>query len=749
MIDYKMKICSLAILCIIAGGCEKNGPAGDVNHEEPESGLPENVFNEAVTRYFTETTQTYIKVSSDIPVDYIPDEGDVIVCLATENTPYGYLGRITGIESASEGYVWHTERAALTDAFESLHIDESVDAMENVKEMVDETGKRYDFEFVDNSVWDEINPVDSGEDDNPDEELETKAGVGGYADATIRLPLDDIEVGGGILSGSIYISARIDLAIDISDWKLKYTNLEVTPRVGMDMEFRADISVGENITLFEHSFPLGVITVGYVVLCPELHVELSAGFDGEIKVEASMKNEFMNMTYFVEYDDGKWDNGYRNQTIAEGNRCRAASLEMSGEVYTEATGGLTVGLYSADMIGISLNAVGRHSIKGEYSLSDKDLFKTNSKVGIERTLHGELTFYTDFLGEAADIEKTVETGNLLLGVTPVNLFPQVFDFAAEIKDKTIGVTSNWDTDDNLLSGEYGIVLLDANHQPVEFSKLGSIAEPELKKVARNGGNTSFEIDKAGNYIVAPYVEHKGIQYFGEEVEVKSDVVNPWRVYDKLLKSCDYGNDLRHEFTYDEHGRLMQVVETDFEDNRQVVVNFLYDGNILTITDEPADYDYGINITITMDENGHLLNHSNSEEFGYDLGDSYPMEYNAEGYLKNSFWDRSHPENIWKDGNLISGTTLAMYDDIYTYTDKENKVNMYFYNPEILIIGGGFKGHMSRNLIASSTWSMGTSTYEYTFDDEGYVTSMMEHYRGRDGDGEPINYDQEYRLTYYE
>lgn len=746
MKNYIMKICSLAILCIVAGGCEKDGSAGDKPHEEPESELPENVFDETVTQYFTETAPAYIRVSSDIPAELVPDEGDVIVCLATENTPYGYLGRIIEIEQTSGGYVWHTERAALTDAFETLHVDESVDAMENVEEMVDETGKRYDFEFVDNSIWDEINPADDGEDDNPDEEPETKAGAGGYADATIRLPLDDIEVAGGTLSGSIYISARIDLAIDISNWKLQYTNLEVTPRVGMDMEFNADISVGESITLFEHSFPLGVITVGYVVLSPELHVELSAGFDGEIKVEASMKNEFMNMKYYIRYDNGEWKKGCKDQTIAEGNRCRAASLEMSGELYTEATCGLTVGLYSADMIGISLDAVGRHSIKGEYSLSDKDLFKANSKVGIERTLHGELTFYTDFIGEAADFEKTVETGNLLLGVTPVNLFPEVFDLAAELKDKVIGVTSDWDTDDNLLSGEYGIVLLDDNHQPVEYRKLGSIAAPTLTKVPGNGGNTSFEVDRAGNYIVAPYVEHKGQQYLGEEVEVKSDVINPWRVYDKLLKSCEYGNDLRHEFVYDEYGRLTQVTEYDYAFNDHAVVNLLYDGNTITITDAPGDYDYGINITITMDENGYLLNYVDKN--GY-LGDSYLMEYNAEGYLKNNFWDIPHLENIWEDGNLISGSTLAMEGDTYTYIDKENKVNMYFYNPEILIIGGGFKGHVSRNLPASWTWSMGTSTYEYTFDDEGYVTTMIEHYRGRYPDGEALNYDQEFRLTYYE
>ena len=722
----------------IAGGCSKDNTGEESHQENPGMELPENVFDDNVTRYFTEVTGSYIRVSSGIPASCIPEERDVIVCLATENTPYGYLGRIMSIEETPDGYVWHTGQAALTDAFESLHMDESVDVMAQVEGMVDEDGNSYDFEVVDNSVWDEINPVNDGNDDTPDDDAGTKAGAGGYADATIRLPLDDIEIGGAALSGSLYISTRIDLAIDISDWKLQYANLEVTPRIGTDIELNADISVGEEITLFEHQFPLGAITVGYVVLCPVLNIELTAGFDGEITVKASMKNEFMNMKYFVKYENGEWKKWYDDQTVSEGNRCRAASLEMSGELYTEATAGLTVGLYSADMIGISLDAVGRHSVQGEYSLSDKDLFKADKQVGIERTLHGELTFFVDFLGEAADFEKTVKTGNLLLGVTPVSLFPGVSDLAAELQDQVIGVSSRWDTDDNLLSVEYGIALLDDDHQPIEFRKLGSVPEPAAVRSMADAENISFEVDRTGDYIIVSYVEHENSRYLGEEIEVKGNVLNPWRVYDKLVKTVETV-DGKCEYVYDEYGRLRQVTVDDFDYNDHIVINMLYEGNTLTINipfeDSPVD------LVFTMDENGYIMNDAlgNSD-------DPY-FEYDADYNLKNNYY---YPgDNVWENGNLTRGSTLSMEMDEYTYTSMENKVNMFFYDSEINIIGGGFKGHVSRNLIATAKWEFGISTYEYTLDEDGYVTAMMEHYRGRYPDGEPLNYDLEYRLTYYE
>lgn len=744
MKDNKLKLFSLILSAVlIAGGCAKDYTESGNHQEDQDSELPENVFNENITQYFTEVTGSYIRVSSDIPDSRLPEEGDVIVCLATENTPYGYLGRIMSIEETTDGYIWHTGPAALTDAFESLHMDESIDAMAQVEEMVDEDGKSYDFEIVDNSIWDEINPVKDEDEDSPDDDAETKAGAGGYAAATIRLLLDGIEVGGATLSGSLYISTRIDLAIDISGWKLQYANLEVTPRVGTDIEFNADISVEENITLFEKNFPLGAITVGYVVLCPVLHLELTAGFNGEITVKASMKNEFINMKYFVKYENGAWKKGYDNQTVAEGNRCRAASLEMNGELYTEASAGLTVGLYSADMIGISLDAVGRHSLKGEYSLSDKNLFKADKKVGIERTLHGELTFFTDFIGEAADFEKKVETGNLLLGVTPVNLFPGVFDLAAELQDKVIGVSSSWDTDDNLLSVEYGIALLDDNHQPLEFKKLGSVPEAAAVKSASYGENISFEVDNAGDYIVASYVEHGNSTYLGEEIEVKGNILNPWRVYDKLVKTMEYGNDNKWEFFYDEYGRLTQVIEHDYNFGYScAVMDFVYDGNTFTVSSsaDPGSYDF--TFKFAMDENGYIM-----DDGGLLSGDHYRFEYDADYNLKNNFYEQGY--NIWENGNLIRGSTFPMEEGEYTYTDMENKVNICLHDVEITPIGGGFKGHISKNLIASWRDELGISTYEYTLDEDGYVTAMMEHYRGRYFDGEPLNYDIEYRLTYYE
>ena len=201
---------------------------------------------------------------------------------------------------------------------------------------------------------------------------------------------------------------------------------------------------------------------------------------------------------------------------------------------------------------------------------------------------------------------------------------------------------------------------------------------------------------------------------------------------------EYGNDNKWEFFYDEYGRLTQVIEHDYDPSYScAIIDFTYDGNTFTVS--CID---NFTFMFTMDENGYIM-----DDGGINGIDPYSFVYDADYNLKNNI--DAPGDNIWEDGNLIRGSTFSMFGDEYTYTSMENKVNICLHNVEITLIGGGFKGHISKDLIATEKHDMGTATFEYTLDEDGYVTVMMEHYRGRYPDGEPLNYDIEYRLTYYE
>lgn len=711
-------------LVFFAIGCTKDNT--DTSPEKPSEGLPENVFDESVTKYFTEVTPSYIKVSADIPVKNMPEAGNVIVCVITENTPTGYLGKVISIENTGNGYVWNMEQATLTDAFETLHVDESIDGGKYVESVQNEDGSSCEFEIIDSSVWDDINPITNEEnDDNP----ETKVPSGGYAETTVRLPVNWVNKEGVSIKGSLYFSFRLDMAIDIKDWKLVYTNLQVTPRIGADIEMTAEYKTEGETTIFHKDVSLGAIPLanGLVTLCPELNVDLVLGYNGEVKIGANIRNEFMNTGYYVKYTDGNWDTGAPDGTIKTGNRCAAASLDLKGEIYTDAIIGLTVGLYSADMIGVNMAAIGRHSLNGNFSLNSETLYKENPSVEFERTLSGELTFFTDFIGNALDYKKTAETGDLFLGVTPVELFPRA-SLKAESKNKKVNVVSDWETDENLLSVEFGVALLDDNYQVLKYHKIGEIG----KRATKNSTNDiSFEIPEAGDYKVAPYVGLEGNRYIGETTDVLEKK--------KLIKRISVeGSDEYILFEYTEDGTLTKVTYPEIAE-----MQYVYTDNMISVNASDSQvYAYA-----TIDDNGYLLTLT-----GIGIGNT-TFKY-VDGFL-NSTSDISDGVYKYSNGNLMSHEFEIEFvngkrtiEEKYTYLQNEYNLNLslydfdeyytgYRYNLFLLFPGIASKQYVSQisstsefpnvdingdNLMDYWTDNM-LVTYNYIFDSDGDAIEM--------------------------
>lgn len=684
--------CIFLVLLVI--GCTK----GDIetNQEEPtEEELPKNVFDENITEYFTEVTPSYIKVSASIPVEDMPEVGDVIVCTITENTPYGYLGKVTSIESTSDGYVWNMEPAALTDAFETLHVNESIDGGKYVESVQNEDGSECEFEIVDSSVWDDINTIT--DDENESDDPETKVPGGGYAETTVRLPVSWGSKDGVSVEGSLYFSFRLDMAVDIKDWKLVYTNLKVTPRIGADIEMTAEYKTEGEMTIFHKDVSLGAIPLanGLVTLRPELNVDLVLGYNGEVKIEANIRNEFMNTGYYIKYADGNWQRGAPDGTVKTGNRCAATSLDLKGEIYTDAKIGLTVGLYSADMIGVSMAAIGRHSLKGDFSLDNESLYKEAPSVGFERTLSGELTFFTDFLGDAFDYEKKAPTGDLFLGITPVELFPQA-SLKAESKNKKVNVVSDWETDENLLSVEFGVALLDDNYQVLKYHKIGEIGNHGTKSSSGVKDNISFEIPEAGDYKVAPYVGLEGNRYLGET----TDVIESRKLIKSISVEDSDDGTAKCMFEYNEDGILIKATHPLIGE-----MQYLYGDNMITVNA------IGSQVYATIDENGYLLALTGNE--------SITFKY-VDGFLNNTS-DLLDGVYNYSNGNLISHEFEIDYtsgkrttEEKFTYLQNEYKLNLFLYDFDEYYTGyRSYLFHMFPGIASKQYVSQISSTSEFS------------------------------------
>lgn len=221
---------------------------------------------------------------------------------------------------------------------------------------------------------------------------------------------------------------------------------------------------------------------------------------------------------------------------------------------------------------------------------------------------------------------------------------------------------------------------------------------------------------------------------GESVNNEDE---PWITSDRLLKSIEATDENRSDIEYDDKGRMEKLIYTDYQDNSySCEYSFEYKENSMTITMTYTEDNYSISQDFYWG-NGYLT------DFSIDSPYVEKFQY-LDGYLIRLYEDKGIQEtdNVWENGNLIKGSTLNMdYSGEYTYLDKEDKVNVSFYGGAII---PKFKGHTSKNYISIVRTKYVITYFEYTFDSEGYPTTMTET-QISDND----SHLSQYIFTYYE
>ena len=195
------------------------------------------------------------------------------------------------------------------------------------------------------------------------------------------------------------------------------------------------------------------------------------------------------------------------------------------------------------------------------------------------------------------------------------------------------------------------------------------------------------------------------------------------------------------FEYDAFGRYSRIYD---EFNLFELTDFSYSETMFSCVYNNYDDRIGGNLsaqdrfTFTTDKDGNV---TSIEMVRGDIVSRTAYTY-ASGYVTgvedqvSGIDPPSHDRwnCVWENSNLISGGLgWCMLDNVYSYTDKENRMNIGIYDVEFPL---RLKGLSSADLIESTDYA----SYTYTFDNDGYIVSMT--------DGED-NYDYFYTFTYYE
>lgn len=240
----------------------------------------------------------------------------------------------------------------------------------------------------------------------------------------------------------------------------------------------------------------------------------------------------------------------------------------------------------------------------------------------------------------------------------------------------------------------------------------------------------------------------------EDIPLKSSLKSS----KKLIKQMDFYNakdykELTMNLWYDESGRVIKTKNVgDWLSGTlltNVVVCYKIEGNVLTIsgyeidpqTGEPLAPELDI-VVCELNTMGYVV----KEEVLFDP-ETYTYEYDEIGQTLSMVYDyneRTRENYDWVDGCILNGNDGREH---YTYTSVLNNtginINKLFtqtYSEDIWQLALlGYIGKSDRNLIEGMDYR--NASYEYIFDDTGYIVSIKEYYKGKINSTVVISYDE--------
>lgn len=225
-----MRLRYLFLLAILfAVSCQKPEPEEDKNTDgedtpvedvmDFEPGSQTLMYDAEMTEYFIRVDENSFLLSSSIPDELIPSKGKIICCTVTDNTPAGFLGRITDIQANADGILVSCESVSLEEAFSKLKIKTSVNLSQYVEDIIDENGKSIEHKIVSSEILDSLSADPDAGSTIPETSpgpasVETKATFDKSACLQISLENESLK-------GSLYVEYTLNINIDIDMFSVK------------------------------------------------------------------------------------------------------------------------------------------------------------------------------------------------------------------------------------------------------------------------------------------------------------------------------------------------------------------------------------------------------------------------------------------------------------------------------------------------------------------------------------------------
>ncbi len=478
------------------------------------------MYDESMTKYFIEVGEDYFVMNNTISDDLVPEKGKIICCPITEQTPFGFMGKVTEVVSDAGGIRVKCEAVALDEAFSTLKINTSINLSEYVEEVVDENGEVIEHTVVSSVVLDSLamNPdaVDSLM-------VETKAAAN--ISRCLKLKLTN-----NLLSGSLYLKYSLNINIDIAPYKQPVADFSLETETGVEGELNVKSFEGKKeFPLLKIKVPTGVVAIGapfpVMIFRPTINSKVYLCVEGEVAVTSSFKYVMEHTLYELGYS-GEWDNNITNLLNKDDNYFKLVSIGLDGGFGLKTSLGLELGLWSSKVAGLGFAAETGFmtNVNIPFYMTLENLLDTDPMLTFSLTRALEAYCEASFLGKSLGKHEA----RLELEPIPIEIpiLPKFKELSGSLSNDTVHSTVELTSKSVLETEEEGIVLLKDKDvaSAIEYVGLKGGPDPEVKSATfqvENDSNNEGEGDNS--YYVASYIKHNNKYYYSKPVPVATDL----------------------------------------------------------------------------------------------------------------------------------------------------------------------------------------------------------------------------------
>lgn len=631
-----------------------------------------------------------LQIGADLEQAYKPSVGEIVLCAQSDQTPYGFMGRVCRID----GNTYFFEDTRLEEVFETFTFDSVLDITPYLEDPVDEDGEPMDDVQSSEAVWDGYN-YDS-----------TKAPVSKAV---------SVGIVNDFFDGRLYTTATMDTRIKIQKGQIEVFHLAISKRCGIEGVFSIDKQKSKDVKFKSLTFPLGAgIPVGPIILRPMMNISAGIKLDGEISLSGMATMELENSIYTIDYEGGSLKYGQESADNSLFFSFTLVEIEASLSPYIK--GGVQVAVYQKDLLSVGVEVEGELKMEASSAvrLENKQLLIDNPTIRVTPQVKGTAYLSSVFLGKKDEgkgrlqVEKTQS-----LSVVELPILPTFSGGKLTRGPEFFAIDISFDSRSAMRPEEVGIACYAGGaSEPVALLPL---SDGVFTKASRDA-HVIYEGDAS---YARPYVKASdGTVFYGEKIG--SSLIK------SLVNTCNDSYVFSYSFSYDNEERLVTALGDLYGNFR-----FKYGDSILsveTFTDENVTSPWG---EYYLGEDGRLLRNSYGDFFNYD----------SNGML----CDMNNPGMYYAEG----GDFVDFFGHSITYTDIVDPLNLDIFNtfyitdltlPPLVRFPGLWSKHLPSKI--------GDFEVSYVFEDGNVVSIRIyaTYYN-------PLNQQQEYsdmlfQLEYY-